>query len=166
MAPARYTTLGYFCQFLHELLQSATDSQMDARNLSICIGPKVFMSPTPDATETLGETLRANIALEVVIRQYPLIFDDFTSKGFRPEDLCTDDNITKFAAIGRVDNGRGNRNKHWRLIGQFSGEVEWSGCGIFGLPRYLWAVWKSHSKWSPQTVFLPLHTFRFLNVID
>jgi hypothetical protein len=93
MTPASYRTLAYFCQFLHELAQFATDSQMNSRNLSICIGPNIIVSPTPDNIESLNESLSANTALEIMIRQYPVVFDDFATKGLRPEDLCTDDDI-------------------------------------------------------------------------
>jgi hypothetical protein len=85
LSPSRYRTLAYFIRFLQRLSEHPEQSQMNSRNLSICIGPNLFVSPIPDTLDTLTESLYANRALDLMIRKFPEVFPDMQ---FTDELLC------------------------------------------------------------------------------
>jgi hypothetical protein len=95
MPKARYKTLAYFCYYLHKIADQAELSQMNARNLSICIGPNLFVSPESESPNALSESLYANKALEVMIRRYDEVFPGPSETGFIENDFCTDEDIEK-----------------------------------------------------------------------
>jgi hypothetical protein len=93
MPKARYKTMAYFCHYLHKISEQAEASQMNARNLSICIGPNLFVSPESESPNALSESLWANKALELMIRRYDEVFPGPSASGFGDEDICTDEDI-------------------------------------------------------------------------
>jgi hypothetical protein len=93
MPPARYKTLAYLCQYLHEISLLAESSQMNARNLSICIGPNLFVSPEAGSPNALSESLQANKELEVMIRRFDEVFPKIAADGFSAADFCTEADI-------------------------------------------------------------------------
>jgi hypothetical protein len=93
MPPARYKTLAYLCEYLHEISLLAESSQMNARNLSICIGPNLFVSPEAGSPNALSESLQANKELEVMIRRFEDVFPQIAADGFGDADFCTQDDI-------------------------------------------------------------------------
>jgi hypothetical protein len=95
MPKARYKTMAYFVQYLHKISLQAEASQMNSRNLSICVGPNLFVSPESESPNALSESLYANKALEMMIRRYDEIFPGPSAEGFGEEDFCTDEDIAE-----------------------------------------------------------------------
>jgi len=85
MPSSTFKSFVYFCMFLSKIAEHKDESLMTSTNLSICIGPNIFVSPEEGALEILEESAYANKALEVMIR---LVGDIFGDVKITEEDLC------------------------------------------------------------------------------